>query len=200
MPRAKLILDPNRPCPRGHIAQRYDNGRCYACIRARSRAWALANPERKRKSTNESARRVWKRDPEKAREKSRKDQRRRYARCPEVMRASNEKWKKENYQKVRDIHNRWRREHGRGDEVALRRANKKQATPAWADTKRIKEIYKRAKRLQNCLGVKMNVDHIVPLQSEFVCGLHVPWNLDIVTKLTNIHKGNKVWPDMTHWN
>ncbi len=200
MPRAKLILDPNRPCPRGHIAQRYDNGRCYACIHTRVKAWTLANPERKKQKSLESSRRVRSRDPEKAREKSRNDNRRRYARCPEIMLANNEKWKKANPEKVRNAINRWRRAHGRGDEVALRRANKKQATPVWADTKRIKEIYKRAKRLQNCLGVKMNVDHIVPLQSEFVCGLHVPWNLDIVTKLTNVLKGNRVWPDMTIWN
>lgn len=200
MPQSASTLNLNKPCLRGHVGQRYDNGRCYACARDRSRLWALTNPERKKKSSLESSRRVRARDPEKAREKSRNDNRRRYSRCPDIMLASNRKWRKVNLQKVRDTINRWRKEKGRGDEVALRRANKKRATPVWVDQARIKEIYKRAKRIQKCLEMKLNVDHIVPLQSEFVCGLHVPWNLNIVSKLTNVLKSNKVWPDMTVWS
>jgi hypothetical protein len=36
------------------------------------------------------------------------------------------------------------------------------------------------------------LDHIVPIQSEIVCGLHVWWNLRVVPRFDNRSKGNKI--------
>ena len=76
-----------------------------------------------------------------------------------------------------------------------RRAGKKQATPAWADHEKIARIYELAAVL-NADGCAFEVDHVVPLKSPIVCGLHVESNLQLLPKLNNRSKGNRHWPDM----
>jgi len=74
---------------------------------------------------------------------------------------------------------------------AKRRAAKLQATPAWADQKAITAIYAEARRLQETLGIPMHCDHIIPLQGELVCGLHVETNLQVIPAPLNLRKSNK---------
>ena len=71
-------------------------------------------------------------------------------------------------------------------QVAKRRATQMSATPKFADLNKIKDIYK------NC-PKGYEVDHIVPLRSNIVCGLHVHWNLQYLTIKENRSKGNKLW-------
>jgi len=66
-----------------------------------------------------------------------------------------------------------------------REANKIRATPLWANLEKIKEIYK------NC-PKGYHVDHIIPLRSEYVCGLHVENNLQYLTAKENMEKSNKI--------
>lgn len=70
------------------------------------------------------------------------------------------------------------------EKAARRRASKKQACPSWVDKNVLKGIYK------NC-PEGSHVDHIIPLQHEEVCGLHVPWNLQYLTGSENDSKGNQ---------
>lgn len=80
--------------------------------------------------------------------------------------------------------------------AARRRAAKLRATPDWANHEMIEKFYVLAASLFAMTGVKANVDHIVPLQSKIVCGLHHSGNLTITTERQNKSKGNLRWPDM----
>lgn len=77
---------------------------------------------------------------------------------------------------------------------AKRRAKLLQATPKWLtkeDYKAIECKYSVANMLSRYGNEKHAVDHIVPLQGKTVCGLHVPWNLQVITATDNLKKGNK---------
>ena len=76
---------------------------------------------------------------------------------------------------------------------AKRRSRKLNATPEWLTEQqdlKIELIYKVAKALEMMDGVKRHVDHIVPLKGKGVRGLHVPWNLQVLTAEQNLSKNN----------
>lgn len=67
---------------------------------------------------------------------------------------------------------------------AKRRATKLQATTSWSNLAAIKQIY------INC-PEGHHVDHIYPLISDWVCGLHVEENLQYLSAEENMRKGNR---------
>jgi len=74
---------------------------------------------------------------------------------------------------------------------ANRRARKRNATPIWLNTEHlaeIKDIYKNRRLLSDSGETAYEVHHIIPLQQhrDMVCGLHVPWNLKVLTKEEHI--------------
>ena len=79
-----------------------------------------------------------------------------------------------------------------------RNAQQHKAMPKWANEFFIEEAYDLAARRTalRCGGHKWNVDHIVPLTSKIVCGLHTHTNLRVITFLENMKKKNRYWPDM----
>lgn len=79
---------------------------------------------------------------------------------------------------------------------AKRRSAKKNAVPGWANKEAIEAIYEKARRFSDLTGEPFHVDHIVPLTSDVVCGLHWEGNLQVLSGPDNLSKSNRVWPDM----
>lgn len=80
--------------------------------------------------------------------------------------------------------------------VAKRAWQQTIATPKWANKGAMLALYRDAKKRQNDTGELHHVDHIVPLISTRVCGLHCEQNMRIILGVENSSKGNRRWPDM----
>ena len=103
-------------------------------------------------------------------------------RSVEPRRKAVKKWQKANPEKVAV----WKYK-----AEAKRRARKLNATVIWADNDAIGALYKEATRLTKETGIPHQVDHIIPLVGETVSGLHVHYNLQVLTARENQIKSNK---------
>lgn len=75
--------------------------------------------------------------------------------------------------------------------TARYKASKLQRTVSYANNSKIQALYTKAQRLTNETGILHHVDHIIPLQSPVVSGLHIENNLQVITATENLSKGNK---------
>lgn len=64
------------------------------------------------------------------------------------------------------------------------------AAPPWITLEQIDQM----RKIYTLAPAGHHVDHIVPLSSPIVCGLHVPWNLQHLPDKQNLHKSNDMWP------
>ena len=79
--------------------------------------------------------------------------------------------------------------------VAARKSHIRQATPKWLtkeQKQQIRSFYIEADKLKRETGVDYEVDHIVPIRGGLVHGLHVPWNLRVITAAENQKKNRKL--------
>ncbi|MGE5524340.1 MAG: hypothetical protein ACM3SS_11540 [Rhodospirillaceae bacterium] len=149
----------------------------------------------KRNAANAARRQA---DPEKARQAVR-DWR---ARNRELDRARARAWYHANRERVAEDHRKRAREwwsnnrHRSNEKRMAYHARKINATPKWANKFFIQEAYHLAQLRTEMTGIPWQVDHIVPLRSKVVCGLHVERNLQVIPRSANYSKGNRRWPDM----
>ena len=168
------------PCKHGHVALRKTKGSCVECLKVE---WEKGNEARAEYFLEYNQREeVKSRKNEWYLENHEKVKQAAATRPNHVKREYQQAWKDRNVVWVRaDTKNR-RRKH-------------RKATPPWLSRKQkaeMRELYKAAITLTKTTGEQYVVDHIIPLRSDFVCGLHVPWNLRVITQEENLKKSNKL--------
>ena len=152
-----------KACPKGHVeARRTKTGECLGCKKEALVQWRAKNPE-KVKLHNEQQH---KNHAEKLAEKGR------------IYYHSNK-------DSLRP---------GIIARARKRQANKINRTPKWLtkiDFERMQNEYKLASILTKLTGTQWHVDHIIPLQGKLVSGLHVPYNIQVISAAENASKSNK---------
>jgi hypothetical protein len=168
------------PCKHGHIAPRKTKGSCVECLKVE---WEKANETRadyyreyNKSDAGQKAKRKY--------YETNKDAVIAKARTRNKNKVSEYKaaYKERNPELYKEF-------------VNMRRRRFRQATPKWLTEKDRMEIrlkYRLALEMTKATGVKYAVDHEIPLFGENVCGLHVPWNLRVMTQEENLRKSNKL--------
>ena len=115
----------------------------------------------------------------------------------EKVKASNSEYKKKNSEKCKILTKIWKLNNK--DKVnsanGKRRANLKNAVPKWLTEDElwmIEQAYEIANLRSKVFGFKWHVDHVIPLQGKDVCGLHTPYNLQVIPWRDNLKKRNKI--------
>lgn len=84
---------------------------------------------------------------------------------------------------------------------AARKTAVKQATPSWLTAiqrAQVAEFYDIALARTTQTGVAHEVDHIYPIKGTHSRGLHVPWNLQVLTAAANNTKRRRLPPGVTN--
>ena len=168
----KTTYENGRPCKHGHVGPRLTvNSTCTICAAAIT-AKAKTKGKERAKHTNALY----------------------YTKNKATICEQNRVWREENDERMREM----RRAHYEANKPrymaasAKRRAARIAGTPPWVDISAIAAIYAEAKRLTVETGIPHDVDHIIPLQGDGVCGLHVPWNLRPMPAAANRAKQNRL--------
>jgi len=169
-----------QPCKHGHIAPRKTKGSCFDCLKAE---WTKGNETRaeyfRQYNQSDAGQKAKKGYYERNKEEVIA---RAQARPDAAKTAYKQGYKARNPDLYKEL-------------VSLRRRRFRQATPKWLTAEQKLEIrlqYRLAIELSRTTKQRYAVDHIVPIQGEEVCGLHVPWNLRVITQEENLKKSNKL--------
>lgn len=169
-----------QPCKHGHIAARKTKGACVECLKVE---WTKGNETRaeyfrdynKREDVKDRKNEWYQENREAVIEAA-------ATRPAHVLREYRNAWKANNKTQVLA-------------DNKVRRRKHREATPPWLTRKQkseIRQLYQIAITMTQTTGEQYVVDHIVPLRSHEVCGLHVPWNLRVITQEENLKKSNKL--------
>lgn len=190
-----------KPCKKGHVSERMrSNGQCVTCLRLSRDNWLKSNPDK--------AKAYYKKHYDKNKERVNASNRERWARNRDKYNASHKAWLERNKEKKKQMDKEWaaknrdkvnaasrayyaRNKLEHRERCARRGRMQKLSTPKWASFSSILLKYKERERMSLLTGLVHHVDHIIPLQGENVCGLHVENNLRVILARDNWSKNNK---------
>ncbi len=178
------------PCNRGHLDERLtSSSTCCECTRENHYTYYAKNREK----ALESIKKWSQKNNDVVAATSRKYR----SSNPDTAKQTHKKYYNANKAK-KLAYNKWWRAVNSDKQIAYnanRRAQIKQALPAWADIDKINEVYKQSVNISSETGTVHHVDHIIPLGGELVCGLHVYENLQVMVGVDNMSKNNKFTVD-----
>ena len=118
----------------------------------------------------------------------------RYERRKDDIKRRVKLWVEKNRERKNANSRRWaaRNLENRRFHARTRQARQRNAVPSWVNLEVVRSMYANARRLERETGIKHHVDHIVPLKSDMVCGLHWGGNLQVLRYDENIRKGNRL--------
>lgn len=156
---------------------------CKTCATARAKAWQANNKERVRARYLGDAYRARSREH--------------YARNREARKAKDKAWRERNPEKFKASCRRWlaKQPGYNSNHVRLRRLREKRAMLSCLTWRDVRPFYALAAKLTKETGIEHHVDHIIPINSPVVCGLHVPANLQVIRGDENRRKRNRFSPD-----
>jgi hypothetical protein len=171
------------PCKHGHVAPRKTKGSCVECLKLE---WERGNETRAEYFREYNQSEAGKEAKQRYYEANKAAVIAKACATPnELKNAYRKRWKEENPLQVLA-------------DNKVRRRKHRTATPPWITRRQkseIRALYQSAILSSKITGEKYVVDHIYPLRSEVVCGLHVPWNLRIITQAENLVKSNSLPSD-----
>lgn len=191
-----------KPCARAAASDYYK-----AHLKALRRSRAELDPEAYRlRATESRARRADKISAWNAANRDRQNdmrRRRRGRRTPETLAKDLEmaaeqmrRWRAAN----KEHHATWRASWAKKNAGRVRRytsVRRARTRPHTADAAQMDALFSRAAELTSA-GDPHDVDHIYPLKSRWVCGLHVPQNLRVVPASLNRSKRNRISSTCLH--
>ena len=162
--------DAEKPAIEFYVSGGRRRSECKECGNAMSRKWRAENPEKYKASKHKSE-----------------------AKYPDRVAARHRRWRAKNPERARELSieaaYKWRRENPEQQKkvARLRAANRrakvaKRTLPG--NERWIEAIYDTAS------GLGLEVDHVVPLNGQNVSGLHVPWNMQLLSRSRNATKSN----------
>lgn len=155
---------------------------CKVCHNQKVMEWQNDNRDKVRGYIRKCCKRAYDNNPEKYKEKSRLKRAANPERAREIVNRSYKKIYDNNRPRERARHN-------------MYYSKRREAKPKWLTSIQkamLQEFYDIASARQMQTGIKYHVDHILPINGENSCGLHVPWNLQILTEAENCAKKNRI--------
>jgi hypothetical protein len=174
------FYDNGKPCKNGVFGMRKTNRQgqcfCFACYKER-KDFIVKWQEKKRRLAGIPKRSLGSKTDQEKKETYKKWVEENRERVNEQQR----KWRQANRKKLRPYQSAYNAIRWKRTSIALAKLHFEQ----------IVKVYEARDRKTKQTGIEHHVDHIIPILGKNICGLHVPWNMQIIPAKQNRIKSNK---------